>query len=662
MLIRYHCIYYAIGLLLYVCAIYYHYLFFILFFCFLLFVFKRFNLCHVFLILCLSCLIQLKGDFFYEYPSHICGTVIKCADNYDYIRTKSCTIKLYNDYDFKYNDCVDVNVEYIDIKNNTNDYAFNEELYLKGQNIYVKAKLKSVVNVKHQRNLYHFIEERLSNNTSISSYQRMFVFGEVNSEIEDDYNTLSDLSLVHLFALSGMHISILYSILSQLFNFVLSKRLSKYLCYILIGLYVFSIPFSISLMRAFFSMVLYEIFKNYFNKLDVFGVLVIVSLLYNPYYIFNISFVFTYFIYFIVLLTKNFKNSFFYIYLSSLPIVLSINYEFSILSLFSADILTPFIEVFYTVICLSIIFPFLESVLLLCVSCLNNMIVFLNHVSLRFLVGKPNLSFLVLYYVIFILILIKKEQKKRTLTLMCILFSLVFSFSVYNRYKIYGDVSMIDVGQGDCTLIRLPLNRGNILIDTGGNKDYDIAKNTIIPYLKAIGIDHLDYVYISHDDFDHNGALISLTENFEVRQVISQYEKYRKISSMEVEMFDHSFSSESNDNSLIMRVKLPAMTILFMGDASISLEKELCDKEYDLTCDIIKIGHHGSSTSTSSMLLDKAKPSVAMIGVKENNIYKHPSQEVISRLQRKGVYILRTDRHGMFHIRYYNHKKYYIYE
>ena len=83
---------------------------------------------------------------------------------------------------------------------------------------------------------------------------------------------------------------------------------------------------------------------------------------------------------------------------------------------------------------------------------------------------------------------------------------------------------------------------------------------------------------------------------------------------------------------------------------------------YDLSADILKVGHHGSVSSTSSLLLEKVKPRIALIGVKENNIYKHPSHEVVDRLERKGVYILRTDIHGMFHIRYYNDKKYVIYD
>ena len=662
MFIRYHLIYYAIGLVISVCAMYCHYLFFLLFFLYLLFIYKRLGILHLLLITCFSFCIYLKEDVSFEYPTSIEGVITKCGDTYDYIQMEGYTIKLYNDYDFQFRDRVKIEVEYLDINTNSNDYAFNEELYLKGQKVVAKAKLINVKDVENQYGFYHYIEKRLSKHEDVRKYQKLLILGEKDISIEEEYETLSDLSLVHLFALSGMHVSILYALLNQIFGCVFSKKFSQILCYILIGFYVFSIPFSISLMRAYFTLVLSGVFKKCINKLDILGILIIMSLFYNPYYIYNVSFVFSYFIYFIVILTKNYKNSFFYIYLSSLPIILNINYEFSILSLLSGDVLNPFIEVFYTLNCLSVVFPFFDIILAILVSCLNSIIGFLDYVSLRMIVGKPNLSFFVFYYVIYFMILMNIEKKKNPGIYINVLVSLIVAFSFYSRYRLYGEVTMIDVGQGDCTLIRLPLNQGTILIDTGGNKDYDIATNTIIPYLKAIGVDHLDYVYISHDDYDHNGALESLMTHFDVKNVIDSYEDYRKIGDMEIEMYDHSYTSESNDNSLIIRVKLPSMSILFMGDASIELEKELCEAGYNLLSDIIKIGHHGSETSTSSLLLEAVKPKVALIGVKENNIYKHPSSKVIDRLNRKGISILRTDIHGMFHIRYYDNKKFYIYE
>lgn len=250
----------------------------------------------------------------------------------------------------------------------------------------------------------------------------------------------------------------------------------------------------------------------------------------------------------------------------------------------------------------------------------------------------------------------KRSIRKNVLAMI----ALMFVFRIYSEFKIHGEMTMIDVGQGDCMLIRLPMNQGNILIDTGGIKDYDLATQTIIPYLKASGIHKLDYVYISHDDFDHCGSLNSLKEHFSIDNIIRDYEDYRKIGDIEITMLKHSYSSDENDNSLVMKVDFKKFSVLFTGDASFQVEEELYRKYKHLDIDILKVSHHGSQSATSPTLFQMIQPSVAMISVKANNIYHHPSQEVISRLERKGIKIFRTDQDGMVHIRYYPWSEYFI--
>ena len=100
------------------------------------------------------------------------------------------------------------------------------------------------------------------------------------------------------------------------------------------------------------------------------------------------------------------------------------------------------------------------------------------------------------------------------------------------------------------------------------------------------------------------------------------------------------------------------MNILFMGDASIQIENDLHEQFKELEVDILKVSHHGSATATSSYFLDAIQSEVAMIGVGKDNMYNHPSSQVIERLKRKGITILRTDEDGMFHIRFYGKERY----
>lgn len=659
MLIRYHILYYAIGCICVVLAKYVHPLFYFFLFAYLYWLKRRFDIRYVFIALACVIALWLRPINLIEMPSRIQGTVIKTNETYCYVKTDFGIVKLLHQQDFEYGDTLDVAVVASEMYENSNDYAFNEKQYLYSQKIFYKATLIQVYHRQSHTSLYHWIKRRLSSNSTVRDYQQLFLLGEKSSDIQEDYQQLSQLSLVHLFALSGMHLHILKWLLKSVFGLIFKQRTSQWITYLCIGIYVFSIPMQISLYRAFFMMILMACLHHWLNEYDVFSILVIVSLFYNPYIIFNISFIFSYFIYFIVLLTKKMKYSSFWIYISGIPIVLSLNSQIPFFSFLVGIVMTPFIEFFYAICCLSVIFQFLEPILRVCIYIFDVLLNFLSHISIFFIFSKPTLLFIFLFYLLFFWILFSLDLKKKIQMPISIMIALFISFSFYSQYKIYGEVTMIDVGQGDCTLIRLPMNQGNVLIDTGGVENVDLAQTTIIPYLKAIGIQHLDYVYISHDDYDHCGALESLMEHFDVRHVIREYEEYREIGCMKVTMLqtDH-FYSDSNDQSLMMYVELPAMKLLFMGDASKEVERDLQQKYGFLDVGVLKVSHHGSASSSSPALFEMIQPKIAMIGVKKNNLYHHPAQEVIERLQRKQITILRTDEDGMFHLRFYGKERY----
>lgn len=663
MFIRYHLFYYALGCLTIILGYYFHSLFYLVFCLYLMWLNQRLTWKHMMICLCLSCLIIIFPHNRSRIENGIVeGTVIKMSEHYCYVKTYQGIIKLYHQYDFQYHDDIKVAIQNQDWNIIKNDHGFDEKKYCYGQNVFHKARIMKLYEVHHHHTLYHWIENHLSQNQKVQSYQRLLLLGEKDENIQNDYEKLSEFSLIHLFALSGMHVHILYSIIYMLLSLFLGEKISKILTYIIIGSYIFAIPFQISLYRAFFALLLYEIGHDYFHQLDILSFLMIISLFHNPYYIYNMSFIFSYFVYFIVIITKNLRYSYIWIFLSTIPLILYLHYQIPIFSLFIGVWFSPFIELFYTLCCLSVLFSVLENAILLGVLCLEKIYYFLNHFSIFISLSKPTFLFIIFFYIIFFLIIYRITIKQKISSYICILLSLFFVFNIYSQYKIYGEITMIDVGQGDCTLIRLPLNQGNILIDTGGNHQYDLATQTIIPYLRSIGVHQLDYVYISHDDFDHCGALESLQKNFLVKHVIKEFEAYRKIGHIEIIMLEHSYSSDSNDQSLVMYVRFPSFSVLFTGDASSEVEKELKIKYPHLSVDILKISHHGSATATSVDLLEWIYPDVAMISVKKNNLYHHPAPIVIERLKRKGIKILRTDENGMFHIRYYFSEGYQVYQ
>ncbi|MEG0276991.1 MAG: DNA internalization-related competence protein ComEC/Rec2 [Coprobacillus sp.] len=659
MLVRYHLFYYAVGSILTILGRYFHPLFYLFLCLYLVWLYYRLTYKHLLIAIgcCLLMLIPQSHDE--KLPTTLSGTVIKTGDKYCYLKSDIGTIKLYHEEEFHFNDNLTCEISPLEMNANTNDNAFNEQIYLYSQKIFYKAKLERIIDYQQDFQIYQWIENRFSSSLDIQNYQRLFLFGERTEDIEDEYLQLSELSLVHMFALSGMHVHLMFFMLKRGLGLFFQKRLSKIIAYLIIGIYVFSIPMQISLYRAFFVLILYELFKKWFHQLDVLSFLVMISFLYNPYIIFSVSFVFSYFIYFIVLITKNIKYSTVLIYLSSIPILLNLNYQIPIVSLIVGVIMTPFIELFYCLTVITIFIPYIQSILYICIYILQSILSFLDFCNTFFMFSKPNLIFVIMYYYLFFMIVYKMELRKSIQKYVSMMIALMLVFYGYSEYKIYGEITMIDVGQGDCTLIRLPMNQGNILIDTGGNKDFDLATKTIIPYLKSVGIHHLDYVYISHSDFDHNGALESLLNNFRVDHVIDEYEEYREIGIMKVKMLKtDTYYTDTNDQSLIMKIDIHDFSMLLTGDASVEVEKELFEKYGETKVDILKVGHHGSQTSTSVEILQMCKPRIAMIGVKKNNMYRHPSAIVIERLKRKNITILRTDNDGMFHLRFYLKSRY----
>lgn len=660
MFIRYHLIYYAIAFILINLTRFYHLLFIIPFLIFLIFMIYRLSLKHIFICLSICLLVFIPRNNEIN-DVVIKGKVIKSDEKSCLVLTENKIIYLYHEYDLKYGDKIEAVVQFYDIKENTNDNLFNEKQYLSGLNVFNKGNIVELIKCENGHNVYTLFSQLLSKNKDLCDYQRLFLFSEKSNEIKDDYDILSDLSLVHLFALSGMHVSLLLSVIQGLLGLFFYEKTSKIISFIIVGMYIFSIPPSYSLQRAYLCVVLQFILNRYFNKIDILSFLIIISLIYNPYILYSTSFVFSYFIYFIVLVTSNIKYSSIWIYIGTLPIVLNINYELPLFSLIYLFFISPFVEFFYIIILLTLFIKPVEFIGIFIVFIFNNLIDVLYLINIKIIFSKPDFSFIIIYYFLYFLCLYRTEKHLNINKYISVMISLMISFYFTSHYKIYAQVSMIDVGQGDCTLIRLPMNKGNILIDTGGNKDYDLAVNTIIPYLKSIGITHLDYVYISHEDYDHSGALTSLTEEFDVKNVIKNYEEIRYIDQLKVEMLktDKKYI-DKNDNSLIMYLSYKGTSFLFTGDISKEVEKDLYNKYKKLNVDILKVSHHGSLTSTSSYLLSLIKPSIAMIGVKDNNIYKHPSEIVLNRLAKRNITILRTDKDGMFHICFYG-KDYYIF-
>ena len=208
-------------------------------------------------------------------------------------------------------------------------------------------------------------------------------------------------------------------------------------------------------------------------------------------------------------------------------------------------------------------------------------------------------------------------------------------------------VSFINVGQGDSCLIQ----KGStaILIDTGGNLYQDLAKESLIPYFKKNQIYDIDLLITTHNDYDHMGAVASLIENFKVKNYVTNYQAFPlTISNITITNYNTytSMWNEENDRSLVLSFSVKNTNFVITGDAPIKIEKQIIKDNKEIKCDILKVGHHGSKTSSSDEFISYLNPSEAVISVGKNNKYGHPHPSVITTLNRHNIKIRRTDLEG----------------
>lgn len=235
---------------------------------------------------------------------------------------------------------------------------------------------------------------------------------------------------------------------------------------------------------------------------------------------------------------------------------------------------------------------------------------------------------------------------------------------------------MIDVGQGDSILLHS--NNESILIDTGGSlssADSKIVKNTTIPLLKSLGIREIKYLILTHGDADHMGEAIYLVNNFKVKNIIINSDKLNYLEKDLIEIRNDVIKGyeglriscgnfnmvqlnkeyqDENSSSQIYYATDGNINILLTGDASIESEQNLLNK-YDLPkIDILKVGHHGSKTSSSKKFINTIKPKYSLISCGKDNKFGHPNSSILDTLKDSKIY--RTDKHGSVIFRIKNDK------
>ncbi|MCR0327881.1 competence protein ComEC [[Clostridium] innocuum] len=253
--------------------------------------------------------------------------------------------------------------------------------------------------------------------------------------------------------------------------------------------------------------------------------------------------------------------------------------------------------------------------------------------------------------------LISYVHRKPVFTLL-----VLFVYAPFSSYlNPFGEVLMIDVGQGDCTLITLPFHQGAVMIDIMGSRYRNIPKEVVVPIVKAKGYQKLDALILTHDDFDHSGGKEQLLQELAVARIVDT-----KKTAVPLKGFPLAFlltdyqGTDTNDNSIITYMQTETLDALFMGDAGSDAEEALlqCYELQDVH--VLKAGHHGSSTSSSPAFLHALQPQLALISAGRNNRYHHPSSEVLQRMQQERIHPLVSAWDGAISIRFTPWFSYYV--
>ncbi len=606
----------------------------------------------------------------------------------------------------------------------TNEYAFNYLHYLYKRHIHwVLSPVESALTSCVTPTLHHYALERWRTSQlefikqnfpeiSIGIVQAL-IFGErseISRSVEMHFQAFG---IIHLLAISGLHVSLIITVVFYcLIRVGISREKSFLILILMLPIYMVISGAAPSVIRACLvtMFVLLSLrFSAVIVPIDALSIAYLLMLFFNPYYVTDVGFQLSFLVSFSLIVSSqsilsHYKNRFVQVLIvtsiaqiSSLPIMYYYFYEISILSLPLNVFMVPLVSV--VILPLSflsyfsyLLFEPLGVVLGYLLSKLLSFIYFLleyaySSFTLTLTFGRPPL-WIVLAYCAAIIFLFKTwEQRSKLILSIGMLVTTLLVHSGLPYLSNSGYITMIDVGQGDSILIELPYRKAVYLIDTGGTLNFNkekweqrevesnVGRDVIVPYLKAKGIRSLDKLIITHGDLDHiGGALAILQSSVNVHELVvgegktedeAADEVYteaikKKIPITKVKAGDKwsidkykfyvlgpSGGEESENNrSIVLYSILGGYKWLFTGDLELEGEQQLLDRFPKLRADILKIGHHGSKTSTSAQLLETLKPKLALISVGKSNRFGHPHNEVISLLLKNRIRVLRTDQHG----------------
>jgi len=616
---------------------------------------------------------------------------------------------------------------------NSNEGTFNNRNYMYSNNIVCTAYVKEICSIgENDNNIFKIINNvkkylinqiEKSFNEKDGSLIKVMLLNDnsnINKEVKNlFYNT----GLAHILVPSSTHLTyILFMVSFLLSMFDIKSRTRLIINTSTIFIYLVITNFAISIMRILLMFMISNVFSFYIIKLSTLNKIclaLLILLVLNPLSIFNVGLLLSFgSVIGILFFNKKIYNKCNYIFnknnnnvlskiIMALSVTLSVNifilpivlcnfnkiYILGIISNIFIIPLSGFVIVLSLVLFIFLNIPIISNVLIYVLSFIIQIIFgILDYFNGLPFVSIPfvtlNVFEICMYYFCVIDIFVTQKYIKLLLRRKKIIAFIVVTSMLYSVFSYFRlEIDFIDVGQGDSAYISTFAQK--ILIDGGGiaNSDFDIGERVIMPFLLNRKVLSLDYVIVTHFDYDHYGGLIYLINNFSIKNIVVSKQfvmtegfiffieavKEKNINIMVVEAGDIIYinknvyiyilypdnkyiSDNINNNSIVCKFIYYEYAVLFTGDIQNEVEEYLIKSYGDmLKADLLKIAHHGSNTSSNKNFINLVNPDISIISVGRKNRYGHPNIETINNLIRYSSLLLRTDMNGQVSIyRFFN--------
>lgn len=613
----------------------------------------------------------------------------------------------YNQLNYRPGDLIKVSTKLQKPNENTNPYLFNYRKYLLTNKIHYTATISdnNITYLSHSFSLFEVTKDNFRNlvqtrfddylDENSSSIMKGIILGGGAYLEENEYSKYKDIGLAHILAVSGLHMGIISSFILFIFaKSGIKRNISIPITMVILFFYSYLIGFPPATFRALVMFSLIYLGKLILRPIDFLNIIfssMFISLLYNPMWIHSTGFLLSYgAIISIGILGPKIKDMFYpyknkiigslsttiAVSIGILPIQVYNFNAFPIYSFISNIIIIPVVTINVILGFLFIIFKpvgFILNVTLGIQTFLVDLFHLLPYKTIG--IGVFSISQLLIYFALIIIwynfsSLISLSINLKRVLVYSLLFLSIMGALNYEKDHTYR-VHFIDVGQGDSVLIQ---GSHNILIDGGGSLfgSFDVGRNITLPYLEKHGIRNLDLVILTHDHEDHYKGLIPVMEKLNISTLVVNKEnlndeilsaiKRSKTpyivgnSNMEIEYTNLSldflwpypgenYRINENNNSLVSLVKIHDSTLLFTGDIERDAEDRLVRDKIG-SVNILKVAHHGSSTSSIDRFIQMITPADSIISVGRNNSFGHPSIKTLNTLNSIGSNIYRTDEMG----------------